>query len=111
MKREDRAKQFLPFDAMKGLYEALRRQEELLERVEKVEVGEEDAAAISAVLSRISRGDSVSVTFYRAGHYLTLSGTVTAFDEVKRLLVLSDEKLPFDDIVAVELSSNKIIFA
>ena len=87
---------------MKGLSEALRRQEELMERVERVELGEEDAAAISAVLARLSRGDSVKVTFYKDGRYLTLSGTLTALDEVKRLLVLSDETIPFDDIAAIE---------
>lgn len=87
---------------MKGLSEALRRQEELLERVERVELGEEDAAAISAVLARLSRGDSVRVTFYRDGYYLTRSGTVTAFDEVKRILVLSGDPIPFDDIAAIE---------
>lgn len=33
--RKERAKQFMPFDAMKGLQEALRRQEEIFSRVEK----------------------------------------------------------------------------
>lgn len=107
MRREDRAKQFLPFDAMKGLYEALRKQEELFERVERVELGEEDAEAISAVLSRISRGDSVKVTFYKDGRYLTLSGTLTAFDEVKHLLALEGERIPFEDISGIaSLSSD-----
>ena len=92
---------------MKGLYEALRRQEELYERVEKVELGEEDAAAISSVLSRISRGDSVSVTYFRAGHYLTRSGVVTAFDVLRRTLTLEGEKVPFEDISEIEISSSE----
>lgn len=92
---------------MKGLYEALRKQEELFERVERVELGEEDAEAISAVLSRISRGDSVKVTFYKDGRYLTLSGTLTAFDEVKHLLALEGERIPFEDISGIaSLSSD-----
>ncbi len=103
MRREDRAKQFLPFDAMKGLSEALRRQEELLERVEKVELGEEDAAAISAVLARLSRGDSVRVTFYRDGYYLTRSGTVTAFDPIARTLTIAADRIAFDDIVQIDM--------
>ena len=92
----------MPFDAMKGLYEALHRQEELSERVERIEVGEEDAAEISAVLSRLSRGDGVTVTFFCAGHYLTRSGILTRFDEVKRILVVGDDTIPFDDVVAID---------
>ena len=107
MRREDRAKQFLPFDAMKGLYEALRKQEELFERVERVEPSEEDAAAISATLSRISRGDRMTVTFFRAGHYLTRTGTVTAFDEIRRFLALEGERIPFEDISGIASLSSE----
>ncbi len=88
---------------MKGLYEALRKQEELFERVERVELGEEDAEAISAVLSRISRGDTVNVTFFRTGHYLTRTGVVTAFDTVKRTLRLENDRIAFGDVVALEI--------
>ena len=107
MRREDRAKQFLPFDAMKGLYEALRRQEELSERVERVEPSEEDAAAISAILSRMRRGDRVSATYYREGHYPTISGVVTAFDEHRRTFALDGRQIAFDDLVMVEILSSE----
>ena len=103
MKREDRAKQFLSFDAMKGLAEALRRQEELAERVERIEPGEDDAAAISATLCRLARGDEANVTFFKQGHYLTRHGRVTALDEAKRLLCLEGERIPFDTIRSVEV--------
>lgn len=106
MRREDRAKQFLPFDAMKGLNEALRRQEELAERVEKVELGEEDTEAISSVLSRLSRGDRVNVTFFRTGHYLTRSGVVSAFDQLRRLIVVDGETVPCEDILAIEITER-----
>ena len=105
MDRKDRAKQFLPFDAMKGLYEALRRQEELLEREEKIEPSEEDAAMISATLALLSRGEGVNVTFYCEGYYRTICGTVTTFDEIKRFIVVAGEKVAFDDIVAIERTS------
>ena len=44
MMREERAKQFAPFDAMKGLQEALRDREERHSRVEKLEISEEQIA-------------------------------------------------------------------
>ena len=97
----------MPFDAMKGLHEALLRQEESSERVERVELGEEDAAALSNALAKTARGDSVEVTFYRDGRYLRTSGTVTKLDEVKRILYLSDERISFDDIIEVKHSSHE----
>ena len=43
MTRAERAKLFAPFDAMKGLQEALRDREERHLRVEKHEISEETA--------------------------------------------------------------------
>ena len=103
MRREDRAKQFLPFDAMKGLYEALHRQEELAERVERISLSEEDADTISVTLTRLSCGDRVNVTFFREGRYLTRSGIMTAFDEVKRMLSVAGDDIPIEDLLAIEI--------
>ena len=101
MKREDRAKQFLPFDAMKGLSAAMKRQEERAERVERIDLGEEDAALLSNALFHTARGDKVEATYFRDGAYLTLRGTVTTFDETKRTLTLEDHPIPFDDLIAL----------
>ena len=83
----------------------MRRQEELAERRERIEQGEEDAAEVSAVLSRLSRGDRVNVTFFREGQYLTRSGVVTVFDEVKRMLRVGEEWIAFDDLFAIEITA------
>ena len=104
MRREDRAKQFLPFDAMKGLDAAMKRVEERVERVERIELGEEDAAALSSALSRLTRGDQVTATYYREGHYRTTSGTVTRIDNVKRTFTLDEsETVPFDEIISINV--------
>ena len=102
MSRIDRAKQFLPFDSMKGLQEALRAEEAKRARVEKRELGEEDAARISQVLGQTSRGDAVRVTYYRSGSYLTATGEVAAFDTIRRTLTVEGQKIPFDDISDIE---------
>lgn len=66
MSRQDRAKQFLPFDAMKGLTEALREREERHARTERREIGEEQQEANSQVLARIEKGMRVEVQIGRA---------------------------------------------
>ena len=50
MMREQRAKQFAIFDAMKGLSEALREREERHSRVQKHGISEEDQERISETL-------------------------------------------------------------
>ena len=47
MSRQERAKQFAPFDALKGLHDALRLKEYEHERVQKGDMPEEKAEAIS----------------------------------------------------------------
>ena len=106
MNREDRAKQFLSFDAMKGLGAAIRRMEEKAERVERAELGEEDAEAISVTLSRLARGDGAEVTFYLCGHYVTHVGVVDRVDQVKKMLRLGEEEIPFEDIRGIKRISE-----
>lgn len=103
MRREDRAKQFLPFDAMKGLAVAMRRQEEKIARTERRDLGEEDAAAISAVLSHIARGDNVTATYYDGARYREITGIVTRFDVVKRTLTIWGNPVAFDDLAALSV--------
>ena len=106
MNRIDRAKQFLPFDAMKGLAEAIRRQEEIYERVERRELGEEDTAALSEALVRVSRGDRVEAVCYREGRYLTRLGVVTQKDEVRRRLSVDGERIDFEDLISLSFLSG-----
>ena len=53
--REDRAKQFAPFDALKGLQEELRKREERLTRIQKRELSEETQAEIGKELIKIRK--------------------------------------------------------
>ena len=101
MTREQRAKQFMPFDAMKGLQEALRDREEKHSRVERRELSEDEQEANSAVLRRICRGDKVRVSCYSHFHDVEKTGTVTAISCAYRFIRLDDEKLFFDDIYSI----------
>lgn len=67
--RVNRAAQFLPFDAMKGLSEELQMREEKLSRVAKKELSEDDAEAINDVMNKIDFGSQVAIVYYDQGHY------------------------------------------
>ena len=64
MTRQERAKQFMPFDAMKGLQEALRDREEKFSRVERRERGEDALEALSIEITRLERGDKIKILYY-----------------------------------------------
>ena len=103
MTRGERAKQFAPFDAMKGLQEALRDREERHSRVEKREISEEMAEQNARVIERLSRGMRVEVFCYCAFHDVTKCGTVTAIDLTFRHLTLGTERIWLDDIYSIRI--------
>ena len=106
MTREQRAKQFMPFDAMKGLKEALEEREERHSRVEKHGISEEQTEENNRAICRISKGSRVRLTCHMAFHDVEVTGTVTEIDRVLRLLKVDDEKILFDDIYTIDAVSE-----
>ena len=68
--RLERAKQFLPFDALSGLKEELRRRE--VEHVEKKELSEEKSEELQEILQELNPGERVIVTYYYNNKYTRL---------------------------------------
>ena len=98
MNRVERAKQFLPFDALKGLKEELESREEKISRVPRHELTEERAEEISAVIQQLYKGAKIIMMFYRAGHYYELKGTIANVNTIYKYLLIGEEKIFFDDI-------------
>lgn len=103
MTREQRAKQFMPFDAMKGLKEALAVREERRSREEKRELPEDMISEISSVLAKIERGMLVTVNHYHAYHEVISKGAVDRIDKVYQYLIVGTEKIFFDDIYDIKI--------
>ena len=103
MNKVDRAKQFLPFDALKGLHEELELREEKMSRVPRHDLTEERMEELSAVLSQLYKGSQIQMTFYRTGHYYDLRGTVENVNIIYKYLQIGEEKIRFDDIYSLSL--------
>lgn len=103
MTREQRAKQFMPFDAMKGLKEALMVREERHNRVEKRELSEDTIEHISTMLGRLELGMEATIVHYRAYHDVVSIGRVKAMDFVFKYLLLDAEKIYFDNIYDIKI--------
>ena len=96
MTREDRAKQFMPFAALKGYPEALAKKEKIV--VPKVEVSEEYAQLLDQKLRKVTKNDIITVVYFSDGEYLKKTGMVSRIDETARILKVVNTKILFDDI-------------
>ena len=103
MTREERAKQFAPFDAMKGLKEALLDREERHSRNEKRELSEDEGEILSKALGRTENGNAVIIEYYREYHDRRRRGVISKIDKARRYLVIDDEKIWFDDIYRLKI--------
>lgn len=102
MMRQERAKQFMPFDAMKGLQEALRLREEQYSRTVRREISEEQAERNSAVLMRLHRGERVSVEHYCQQHDVYDMGAAEEINLPFRYIRLNGRQIYFEDIYSIE---------
>ena len=92
----------MPFDAMKGLQEALRDREERHSRVERHDISEEQLAQNNRILCRVCKGDRLSIECYHAFHDVRLEGRVTEINFTFKYLKIMDEKVYFDDMYFVK---------
>lgn len=96
MDRADRAKQFMPFDALKGFREALAEKERII--VPRRELSEEQKEELNRKFWQIRRGDIITVEFFQSGEYIKVTGMVSRIDETSRLLKVVNTSIAFDDI-------------
>lgn len=94
--REERAKQFLPFDALKGFSEALREKE--IEYVEKIELSEDQIEEISNQLKLIEINSIIEIIYYHDRQYFKTTGRVKKIDIIKKQIVIEETKINFIDI-------------
>ncbi len=101
MLASDRAKQFMPFSALKGLDEALREKERII--VEKAELSEESADDIANALNLVEIGIYVRVVYFSDGEYVSTEGIVTALDKVFKKMTVVKTEIEFDDIYKISI--------
>lgn len=94
--RADRAKQFAPFDALKGLREELAKREKVL--VDKIELSDDMKTEIDYKLHQINVNDMVSLIYYSDGEYIKKCGMVVKFSPTSRIIKVVDTIIPFDNI-------------
>lgn len=93
---QNRAKIFMPFDALGGLKEAIKREED---RHENKYIDEDD---IDKVLSKFRIGDMVEISYFYNFEYITFIGQIKYINKINRIITISNSKINFDDIVSIK---------
>ncbi len=96
---EDRAKQFMPFAALKGLPDALAAREKIT--VPRIELSEEMAEELDRKMHCLIKGQIASVVYFNKDEYIKVTGMVARIDETSRLLQIVNTKIAFDDILDI----------
>lgn len=100
MTREERAKQFMPFAALKGYEEALRRKEKIV--VPRMELSEEYRELLDQKLRQVKKNDMITVVYFCRNEYLELTGMVSRLDKTARILQIVNTKIYFEDIFDIK---------
>ncbi|MDD2258879.1 MAG: YolD-like family protein [Bacilli bacterium] len=104
-KKVDRAKQFLPFEALKGFREALREKEKVI--VPKIILSKEEAEILSNKIKQIKKNEIITVIFYSEGSYIELEGMVSKVDFNNKNVTIVKTEILFSNLLDVRGNSIK----
>ena len=105
MPRQNRAKIFSSYQALKGFGEAIHTKDAVF--VSRMELAEYAQERLDRKLRQLHRWDTITVTWFRAkqgeadrdlGQYVTVTGTVERVDPVFRVLLLGKQRIPMEEI-------------
>ena len=101
MSLENRAKQFAPFAAIRGLREAMEKKEKIY--VEKMILSPEMEEELDRKMHQIKVGEMATVVYFSNGEYLRKKGIVARIDVNTRQIQIVDKKIPFSDLLDISL--------
>ena len=114
MTRADRAAQFAPYSALSGYEDAVEETARLTDS--KIELDEYEKERINSTLTKIIASPpetKVSITYFRpdrhksGGAYVTVTGEVAHFDEVKKeIALIGGYPIGINDIIDVHIKEN-----
>lgn len=99
----DRARQFMPFAALKGYHELARERERVPEP--KHTITEELVTMLSETIASLSKGDTITIKHYENDRYTTTCGLVTEVDETFRTIRIVKKDIAFNDILSIKVTS------
>lgn len=106
MSPADRAKQFMPFAALKGLPEALAKREKRI--VPKRELSEDYREELDRTLSQVRLKDIITVVYFQDDQYIRMTGMVSRIDPSSGFIQVVNTKIHFRNIDSIDLTEHKV---
>ena len=100
MSKVDRAKQFLPFNSLRGFYELVKNKEKFIEQ--KRELSDDELDILSFKFNQLTIGKVVKIKYYDKDGYVSFQGMISNIDTIFKSITLVDTLIRFEDIAEIE---------
>ncbi len=97
---QNRAKQFMSFEPLKGFREMLIEKEK--EIIELKELNNDYLEYLNRDINKINKGDIIIVVYYKEMDYKRLRGKLKYIDRIKKELIIDNERIMFDLILSIK---------
>lgn len=101
MTKEDRAKQFMPFAALKGYDNALREKEKII--IPKAKLSEDKLEELDYLIQHLNIKDVVKVIHYSNHEYIQTTGMIAKIDFQSKYIKVVNEKIDIHNIFSIEI--------
>ena len=101
MIRAERARQFMPFDALTGFKEALKEKEKV--HIARKELSDEVNEELSMKVKAIDINKIVKVTYYDGNKYTKVEGKVNKIDKLNRRIIIDSKEINLYDVIGIEI--------
>ena len=101
MIRAERARQFMPFDALTGFKDALKEKGQV--HIRRKELSDEANEELSMKLNAIDTNKIVQITYYDGNKYTKIKGKVNKIDKINRTIIVTTSAINFFDIIEIEI--------
>ena len=96
-----RAKQFLPFDALKGFYDAISA--ETIEMQDKKLLSDDIFINLNEKIKRIEKGDNVLIKYYYNFDYIEIFGEIKKIDKIYKKIYVLNSVIDIADIIDINV--------
>jgi len=98
MTNQERAKQFLPFDALEGYFDMVNLS--TYEKCVRKSLDVDEQERLAKILSSFHKADMVRITYYDIDHYKTITGLISRIDYDHNTLSIVKTKIYVEDIIS-----------
>lgn len=99
--RLDRAKQFMPFDALKGFREAIKYKERKVEN--RIDIDEDKVNNINRILLKLKIGLRIELTYYEEYRYITKTIDIKKLSFHSGKIIINNNIINLDDLRDIKI--------